>query len=180
MSDLSLWRAKEWLTLHQAASLSCGVDPSNANETEAPAGWHGIYEALLEELFDSPMIIASTLKPEDVILGRNGWQEPMPQECFVRQTAIGAWLDSKGIRPAYFFPNDEAAEPRPKHGYSTSLMDAVDAVVARYYGENYDPSNPDSIPRQAHVIEWLKETYSLSSRQAESVDIVARPRHKKA
>jgi len=68
-------------------------------------------------------------------------------------------------------PNSESASSR---GHSR-LLDIVSKVLSRYYGDQFNADDPDTWTKQDAVIAWLKDTYQLSTRQAEAVDIVTRP-----
>ncbi|MOA14271.1 hypothetical protein D3C78_1343630 [compost metagenome] len=54
-------------------------------------------------------------------------------------------------------------------------MAALHAVRSRYYGPNFLLGDQQTWPKQKDVVAWLKTTLSLSEREAEAVDIVARP-----
>ncbi|AWB33898.1 hypothetical protein [Orrella marina] len=60
--------------------------------------------------------------------------------------------------------------------YETDLLQLVAKVQERYLGDNFDPSDPDTRPPQAHVIEWLRESDpTLSEADAKAVDRIAMP-----
>lgn len=57
----------------------------------------------------------------------------------------------------------------------SKLMNALNEVQSRYYGPNFLLSDQQTWPKQKDVVEWLKESRGLSEREANAVDIVARP-----
>lgn len=95
----------------------------------------------------------------------------------IRQSKFKDWLSNKGFSSTYFglVSETETYLIDRSSGYSTKLMKIMSEVVSRYYGDNFDPDDSDTTPKQVDVIEWLTETYSLSDRQAMAIDIVTRP-----
>lgn len=63
----------------------------------------------------------------------------------------------------------------PARRGSSRLLGLQDATLARYYGENFLPSDASTWPRQKDVVSWLRETHGLSEREAQAIDIVCRP-----
>lgn len=62
-----------------------------------------------------------------------------------------------------------------KLAHKTRMLNVVQAVIERYYGPQFEDGNIDTVPRQKDVIEWLMQTFDLSKREADSVDVVTRP-----
>lgn len=69
----------------------------------------------------------------------------------------------------------EPLSPAPNTSMSSKLMAALHLVRSRYYGNNFLLSDQQTWPKQKDVVAWLRATLSLSEREAEAVDIVARP-----
>lgn len=91
-----------------------------------------------------------------------------------------AWFNSKNLRPEFFFPSDDnklitSAVDTNSYKHSTSLLSILNLTINRYYGDNYDPNDKDTIPKQRDVVDWLMTIHSLSKRQAEAIDIITRP-----
>jgi hypothetical protein len=59
--------------------------------------------------------------------------------------------------------------------HDTKLLRVMQTARERYYGANFDPDDPDTLPKQTDVVAWLIATYALSKREAEAIDIVIRP-----
>ncbi|KWA78028.1 hypothetical protein WL28_28505 [Burkholderia ubonensis] len=71
--------------------------------------------------------------------------------------------------------DNSAANDYVSFKHQTKLLNAVDAVVKRYYGAQFDEGNPDTWAKQKDVVAWLKERFELSEREATAVDLVTRP-----
>lgn len=59
--------------------------------------------------------------------------------------------------------------------HRTRMMDLMDIIILRYYGERFDLADPDTHTLQTTVIRWLKDTYNLSNKEAMSIDTMTRP-----
>lgn len=69
-------------------------------------------------------------------------------------------------------------QPAPTvSAHKTKLLELVDQVIARYYGENFDINDSDSWPKQTTVTGWLRSRHNLSQREAMALDLVTRPDH---
>jgi len=68
-----------------------------------------------------------------------------------------------------------AAAPTRSSATPSKLMAALHEVQSRYYGPNFSLGDQQTWPKQKDVVEWLKSSRGLSEREANSVDIVARP-----
>lgn len=97
----------------------------------------------------------------------------------IRPTELIRWLESKKLKLQFFFPDYVSEQPHQavvESSHRTKLMDIMDKAIARYYGNNFDIKDKDSYPKQEQIIEWLRSEYSLSERQALSIEIVISPR----
>lgn len=73
--------------------------------------------------------------------------------------------------------DDQAGSVKsPERVHKTRMLDAVQAVIERYYGPQFNEADRSTYTTQDVVIEWLKSNLGLSQRQAEAIDIVTRPR----
>jgi hypothetical protein len=72
-------------------------------------------------------------------------------------------------------PIGNAKEGPAHQTHKTTLLDATRVVIDRYYGSQFNESDLSTITSQKVVVDWLMETYKLSRREAEAVDIVTRP-----
>jgi hypothetical protein len=115
----------------------------------------------------------------------------------IRQTAIPEWLNACGVESEYFSSLDKQNKrfviPPPESEYfswpdnpdkidviarpeyQTKLMAIMYATIERYYGENYDPNDSDTAPKQTDVIGWIRKKYSLSEAKAKAVEKMTRP-----
>jgi hypothetical protein len=59
--------------------------------------------------------------------------------------------------------------------HSSKLMTPLEEVGRRYYAVNFSLADDETWPKQKVVVEWLISTHGLSKREAEAIDIVARP-----
>jgi hypothetical protein len=183
MSDyLKFWKLKEWLTADQAAHLISDRDPCEYWH----ASWQPIYEAL-NLAYEKHCHIRDDKRETDIkpyegiftpvniktIFGRVGRIDDFE----IRQAAIPEWLSSNGIESDYFslldYPVKTEVIARPE--YQTALMVIMYATIERYYGENYDPDDRDTVPKQIDVIGWIRKKYSISEARAKAVDKMTRP-----
>jgi hypothetical protein len=72
-------------------------------------------------------------------------------------------------------PGAPSGNAQNSSGRTTSLMGFIQTVQQRWYGENFDPLERDTFPKQVDVVDWLVKVHNLSKRQAEAIDIVTRP-----
>ncbi|MFM0566941.1 hypothetical protein PQQ88_01155 [Paraburkholderia caledonica] len=98
-----------------------------------------------------------------------GSAELSDKERGLRREALWTTL---GITPE---KRKRSAASTERRVHKTSMLKAVQAVVDRYYGAQFEDGNADTVPRQKDVVEWLMTTFELSKREAESVDVVTRP-----
>lgn len=57
----------------------------------------------------------------------------------------------------------------------SSLLALVPKVMERYYGAGYVKTNPDTWTTQTVVVKWLMDSFAISEREANAIDIVTRP-----
>jgi len=188
-NGLKLWKVREWLEPLEAVCLILGIDANvmRVDVEEAPVG----FGAVLVELQ------LSLLRYQDIKLeNERGNIEPYeeiftpynisgffdeksldPYNFVIRQSAIKAWVYAKGIESEYFSSLDNHVKTdviaRPE--YQTKLMAIMYATIERYYGENYDPNDSDTAPKQTDVIGWIRKKYSLSEAKAKAVEKMTRP-----
>jgi hypothetical protein len=89
-------------------------------------------------------------------------------EIEIRRTALQRHIEANQ-------PIKTSANPQTGRKHSTKLLSLVEAVIVRYYGNNFDPTNRETWPTQEAIKSWLKSEHGLSDREAMSVDIIARP-----
>ncbi|WP_156965829.1 hypothetical protein [Paraburkholderia bannensis] len=99
----------------------------------------------------------------------SGSGELTPDGLVLRRQALWSTL---GIKDQRQIQTSESAQKV----HNTRILDAVQAVIARYYGSQFNEADRSTYTTQDVVIEWLKSNFGLSQRQAEAVDIVTRPR----
>jgi len=205
---LQFWTLREWLTLHEAASLICDDDPSvtfisSADEAAAldlsgtayviglaSDGYDAMYGALKEAVEmgldtefrqgkqkivqpSAAIFTPMTVKNYDLSTGDI-------HEAQIEVIAIKKWLTMKEIQPAFFFPEQAEQQVKSKSDYQTRLMSIMYATIDRYYGDNYEHDNSDTVPKQVDVIEWLVTNFSLSDAKAKAIDKLTRPDHSKS
>jgi hypothetical protein len=183
---LRFWKFKTWLNAHEVANLIIGNDPV-VDLDEEPRGWRPIYDELIEALSRYCYVKESftgrlDLGPyegiftPDNISGDTGGGDNV-STFGIRQAAIPEWLNACGIESGYFSSLDNQVKTdviaRPE--YQTELMLIMYYTIERYYGENYDPNDSETTPKQTDVIGWIIEKYSISHAKAMAVDKMTRP-----
>jgi len=203
--SLKFWQLREWLTIHEAACLALNCNPSNTDYE--PNGWKGFYSALGEAVELDMQTEYECDKALDVVVSHDtryhtnlifsvstvkGYElghfedfgQPQIDDANIKVTAIKEWLVLKDIKPPFFFPEDVKQQTiitKSKPEYQTHLMTIMYKTINRYYGENYDPNDRDSVPKQTNVIQWLRETYPpLSEAEAKAIDKMTRPEQSKS
>ena len=132
MKDIEYWRLCEELTVKDAALLAMGLDPSDFNGTgtyNLPKPYQAISTAILSALKPDSMGDQKILG--SYLLDQDGY--PSEFESLVVLDSLKSWLDKKGIRRGFFFPDGEGdpdylntAHPC----YSSKLAAAVSAWLA--------------------------------------------------
>ena len=104
------------------------------------------------------------------------------------------WLSANGMKSVYQFERSvtrahgvayESAAPEsgaesapirwPWGNHHTELLGHLDAAARRYWGANYDPSDPTTAPTNSTVSEWLRTDRKVSKTMAESIASMLRP-----
>ena len=169
-AHLDFWKFREYLTIDEVTYLALGCDPENCNYL--PDGWHALNKVLLEAAdpnqypFDSIAVV-------DKDAAFSG-------ESLLTVFHLEEWFKSKKLLPPFFFPEETDQQPvatKSKPAYQTRLMSIMYETINRYYGENYDPNDRDSVPLKSVVIDWLRDTYSPSGIEAQAIDMMTRPDH---
>lgn len=176
---------KGWKGFYSA--LSEAVELDIAAEDEYEKAIEEIYPPSCEEdenIFDTlaeryNKIIFSSLNVRGYKLGQHeDFGFPSINDANIKITSIKEWLNLKSFQPHFFSPEEpekqtKKEEYRPE--YQTYLMSIMYDTIKRYYGENYDPNDRDSVPNQIRLIAWLRDTYSLSDPEAKAIDKMLRP-----
>jgi len=108
-TNLQLWELQEYLTLHEAACLAVGVEPSSFimhEDRNQPIGWKPLYNVLCEDI--NNYLQCFGIEKEGDIFSKSNVIEPVgnnqPFEHYrITQDAFKKWLDSKGLKPTFFF-----------------------------------------------------------------------------
>lgn len=166
--NLSAWGFCEKLTIHQAALLIVGEDPTDTVwEYDIPGyvPWVAAIVAAAEEgiikgvgKFKSVMRADGTFSPCD---------ETDPLTSTVQVTSLKLWLSAKGQRPAVFFPevtestNAPPAVPPYLNKEHPRFAPKLAAAIAAWEAMN-DPDNlkASMAPRQA-LVAWLNQNAAL-------------------
>lgn len=127
----------------------------------------------------SEVIFNSDFKYPDIKRNEKGLYGPGEDELdqyMIKQKAIKQWIIEIGLPSKYFNPNNEnlILPPRQQPEYQTRLMEIMYETMEKYW-THYDPDERDTAPTQKYIVAQLEEDYSLSGRQAEAVEILARP-----
>lgn len=100
------------------------------------------------------------------------------QAKMVRAAALRAFLDGKLDVSPEVKATGTSSHSRvhlASFQHETKLLRVLETTRERYYGKNFVPNDPETLPKQTDVVAWLMATYSLSKREAEAIDIVTRP-----
>jgi hypothetical protein len=127
----------------------CGKHGGMADCTEPPS-W-----------FDSYFLSRKDLAVHSWLFNYN--ETPTDAELAERRQALSKQLD---------LPKSSV---RGTEKPATSMLGFVETVQRRWYGQNFDPNERDTYPKQTDVVAWLMSEHGLSRRQAEAIDIVTRP-----
>ncbi len=201
--NLQFWRKLEWLSIYDAALLLCDVNPSNnfaldKNDIEiyelerkfytvgAPEAFESALTLLLDHVKKDQQSLSSQPSDETIfkeVQFKNGHASGgINPSTEVRMKSLIDWYVKNEYDSDFFTVQAEkyGHEKKPtKPEYQTKLMSIMYETIERYYGENYDPDNPDTISKQRDIEDWLQETYSLSGRQADAIYVLTKPDHHK-
>ncbi|WP_375703284.1 hypothetical protein [Bartonella sp. AD13SXNS] len=120
--SLKFWRLSEKLTLLQAALLIAGLNPGKClffNELEPEKG--DIYEGRRKIPFDktahfrgayNAIVQAGKEGQLKMKLSYNPFGYINADSSYVLVDDLKKWLSSRGLRPAFFFPEDDSAETK--------------------------------------------------------------------
>lgn len=95
---------------------------------------------------------------------------------------LAQWLVAIGMKSRYEFRRDESHnvpldgnELWPWGNYTTINLGHLAAAGSRYYGANYDPSDPSTAPRNEDVSQWLQKEHKVSKTIASAIATILRP-----
>ncbi|WP_375676237.1 MULTISPECIES: hypothetical protein [unclassified Bartonella] len=120
--SLKFWRLSEKLTLLQAALLIAGLNPGKClffNELEPVKG--DIYEGRRQIPFDkiahfrgayNAIVQAGKSNQLKIEWSYNPFGDIDADSSYVRVDDLKEWLSLRGLRPAFFFPEDDSAETK--------------------------------------------------------------------
>jgi len=166
--NLSAWRLCEKLTIHQAALLIVGEDPTDIvweSDTPGYVPWVAAIVAAAESgiingvgKFKSVMRSDGTFFPGD---------ETDPFTSTIEVASLKLWLSAKGQRPSVFFPeatdstNGPSAVPPYLNKDHPRFAPKLAAAIAVWEAMN-DPNNlkASMAPRQA-LVTWLNQNAAL-------------------
>ncbi|NOQ76189.1 MAG: hypothetical protein GQ475_00065 [Methylococcaceae bacterium] len=173
-NNFRIWKLKKWLTIEDAAGLVVADEPSKAqmgNKDE----WDAIHGVLSEALRDGGLSAEDIKQPPEMDIGPF---DHVYNQTLVRASALTEWFVKNNFHSDFFNPDtsEQTVITKPKLEYQTRLMSIMYDTIERYYGDNYDPDDRDSVPRQVDVIEWLVTNYSLSEVEAKAIDKMTRPK----
>ena len=170
--------------LCEAVELDMETDYEYEKAVDIVLSRDNFYDKIYQSLVDrNDKLIFSGANVKGYELGHSeDYGLPQIDEANIKITAIKEWLTLKGIKSPFFFPDEPdqqavitKSKPKPKPEYQTKLMSIMYDTIKRYYGANYDPNDRDSVPKQTNVIEWIRETYTLSEAEAKAIDKMTRP-----
>jgi hypothetical protein len=180
-----IWKLRTSLTIDEATYLALDCDPY---DNFRPVGWGALNKALIEavrlhfKLYGSndkkSLDIGTIIFKPTHCLDTYALEDSINGDTLLDTIQYKLWFRKNKFNCEFFSKEENTLEKQDKQFFSkhnTRLMNITNDVLSRYYGENYDPQDRDTIPSQAIVIDWLKDTYSLSGREAQAIDIITRP-----
>jgi len=143
--NLKFWQLRKRLTVHEATCLAFGIDPIRAIELERlPEGWAGFYTSLVQAATDDTIKyrLFNDLPSRD-----DYTNHPVPDLFFYELSTLSTisklnvggikrWLTSEGIRPSFFFPEDQERKEIAS-GYG-SLLKLEQTVMPTSWDEMMD------------------------------------------
>lgn len=197
--NLQFWRKVEWLSIYDAALLLCDVNPStkfasNKHDMEILELEGEFYSVGMPEAFESAKaLLLNHVKADQKFSSENNDDGVLFKEIKFREDIVSDEINAiTEIRMvdvvAWFVKNDFESDffsvqadnlghkkNLAKPEYQTELMTIMYETIKRYYGEQYDPDDRDTVSRQDNVVSWLKKEYALSGAQAKAIDKMTRP-----
>jgi hypothetical protein len=170
-----IWKLLDQLFIGHACLLALGFDPHDApgvSMMRKPVGYSGLYEAIVQDI---GKVEKGDSSPVLSISDFHFTQSGTFYTYIIKQSAFKAWLEERRFKSEYFDTSNAVQKPIINTNHKTSLMMVMEETINRYYGDQYDPSNKDSLSSQKDVVEWLMSHKNLSKREAEAIDIVTRP-----
>jgi len=191
--NLHQWKCRDYLTVDEAVCLALGEEPSNYTHdhllaTEAPEIYASYDSIEGFNLLSSGLQNAIEAKGIPTIMTGNVGDAYREEKISVAD--LIPWLEKHNIDAPFFIHENPAPKPTKRPEYQTHMMKVMYDVIERYYGENYDPDNRDSVTSGPVVQKWLVENYErsdgsgkpLSGVEASAIDAMTRPdqiRHRK-
>ena len=173
--DLSHWENCEHLNFFDAVCLALGKNPH-------------CFCLLVEETKENPQHPYHSIKGFDKLANALDHSSVKrlpsgPHEGLINVDSFVTWLEKHNIDAPFF--SNEAPIPKPvkRPEYSTHMIKIMYDVIERYYGENYDPNNRDSVSSGPAVQKWITENYErsdgsgepVSGVEARAIDTMTRP-----
>ena len=150
MSSLDYWRFCEELTVHQAALLIVGGDPSNSQDSAyVSVGYDAVMAALVSDI-KGKRLLANV--PDG---GDEDYVAPLWDEATVMVDELRAWLKKRGVETGFFFPRPAGPvylSPVHPH-YSAKLAAAISAWKA--VSENPELRRGRTVKKALDV--WLRQ-----------------------
>lgn len=95
---------------------------------------------------------------------------------------IANWLEATGLKSVYGFNpnkpmiNEGKTTPTrwPWGDHHTEALGYLEAAARRFWGTNYDPTDPTTAPTNAQVADWLKSERGVSGNMAASIASILR------
>lgn len=104
-----------------------------------------------------------------------GLSRPPDAKSNVRETALTEQVAvlTERLQQA---ENENTALKKRTFRHENQLLELVRKVQERYWGDNFDPNDPDTYSKQYDIIEWLMKTSRCESqKEAEMIARMARP-----
>ena len=164
MEALDYWRLCDELTIHQAALLVAGVDPTGYRDIEQkipsdrPIGFdaakHAITNALRRGDIKGEIVEEAEYDsfghPQGIVPGSID-----PATSRVQVDALRAWLRGRGLRSGFFFPDVEDAPDYLNKNHPRFAPKLAAAVHAWLAATGVSDANGRS-PKQT-LLKWLRE-----------------------
>lgn len=171
-NDFQHWDLHQRFTMHEAAMLWIGQEPSTQGLDNPDPAYQATRAALVQALkarqLDGVFMVENSHDPDAPVL----WTESS-----VYRDSLVEWALSRGVRPAFLardlddlVAKKEAEASQAAPAYSTALLRHLNAAIDQFWRE-YNPKHP---PKSEEVIAWL-EKRGVSNRAAQAIDLIIRP-----
>jgi len=189
--DLQEWKYHDYLTIREASYLVLGINPNDRMNPRDinyydSAEIAKLFKASRDEIDKQHSLITNALCNAVDAKGMPSFDtDDFHSEPKIATDDLIPWLEKHNIDAPFFSNENPAQKPIERPEYRTHMITVMYDVIERYYGENYDPTNRESVTTGGAVIEWIRANFNssdgtgepLSFTEAKAIDTMTRPDH---